>query len=223
MRSPARRSPARVWTTLAVAYAAFFAWYTPFGGPLAPEEIERYVAVLEAGGADAERIERFRRFMETDTGDDFAMQNAIALREAPLEVDGAVPGETSPEVMARYARPFLAEAFRSAGHPVFLGRAAAGALDLWGVEGASTWTSGALVRYRSRRDLMEQIALLSERGDDIHRFKVAAIAKTIAFPVDPWFHLGDPRLLLGLIAVAAGLAWHLRHALRAAHDRPQRA
>ena len=29
-----------------------------------------------------------------------------------------------------------------------------------------------------------------------HEFKVAAMNKTIAFPIDPWFHLGDPRILL---------------------------
>ncbi len=32
-----------------------------------------------------------------------------------------------------------------------------GALDLWGIEGAEQWSMGGLVRYRSRRDLMEQV------------------------------------------------------------------
>jgi len=42
-----------------------------------------------------------------------------------------------------------------------------------------------------------------------HEFKVAAMRKTIAFPIDPWFHLGDPRLLLalGLGIVGCGLSW----------------
>ena len=33
--------------------------------------------------------------------------------------------------------------------------------------------------------------------------------KTIAFPLDPWFQLGDPRLVLALILtlIALGLSW----------------
>jgi hypothetical protein len=60
-----------------------------------------------------------------------------------------------------------------------------------------------MVRYRSRRDLME---VASSASDDasIHDFKIAAIEKTIAFPIDPWFQLGDPRLVLaGLFGIVA--------------------
>ena len=59
--------------------------------------------------------------------------------------------------------------------------------------------------------MMEQV--VHAAGADIHDFKIAAMAKTIAFPVDPWFHLGDPRLVLGLFLAVVGLAFHLRHAL----------
>ena len=38
-----------------------------------------------------------------------------------------------------------------------------------------------------------------------HDYKVAAIQKTIAFPIDPWFQLGDPRVVLALLLVAVGL------------------
>jgi len=194
------------WIALAVLYAAFFAWYTPFGGPLTPEEIARYEAVLREVTDSPERLDRWMAFMEGDTGDDFAMLNAIALREAPLPGPGIEPGESSAEVLAKYTAPFLGRALRSAAHPVLLGRAAAPALDLWGIEGASEWTNGGLVRYRSRRDLLEQFVATRDLGDaDIHRFKIAAMEKTIAYPLDPWFHLGDPRLLLGLVFAVLGL------------------
>ena len=51
----------------------------------------------------------------------------------------------------------------------------------------------------SRRDLMEQAIFASTL--DIHDYKIAAMEKTIAFPADPWFQLGDPRLLLALAHV----------------------
>jgi hypothetical protein len=60
------------------------------------------------------------------------------------------------------------------------------------------------MRYRSRRDMMEIAVNPAFRGS--HAFKVAAMQKTIAFPVDPWFQLGDPRLVLGLLFLVVGLA-----------------
>ena len=185
-----------VWALLVIFYLTFFSWYTSFDGPLTAEEIERYISVLEAGGADPERLVTWRAFMESDSGDDFAMLNLMDLRETPEQVEGVEPGDTTAQVLARYTEPFLGTAFRSAAHPVVIGQAAAGAMDLWGIEGAREWTGGGLIRYRSRRDLLEQAVFASTL--DIHRFKLAAMTKTIAFPIDPWFQLGDPRLLLGL-------------------------
>ena len=43
-------------------------------------------------------------------------------------------------------------------------------------------------------------------GSEIHRFKVAALEKTIAYPLDPWFQLGDPRLVLALLFAIVGLS-----------------
>ena len=34
-----------------------------------------------------------------------------------------------------------------------------------------------------------------------------AVEKTIAFPLDPWFQLGDPRLVLALLFLVVGFAW----------------
>lgn len=207
-------SPRGVWTILLLLYLAFFGWYTSFGGPLTPQEVERYVEALAERGGDPGRLERWRHFMETDTGDDFVMLNAIDMREKPLPVEGAAPDASSAEVLRLYTEPFLLQALRSAAHPVFLGSAAADALDIWGIEGADEWSTGGLVRYRSRRDLLEQAVFASTV--DIHDYKIAAMEKTIAFPVDPWFQLGDPRLVLALVFLVIGLTVQLRSALRRA-------
>ena len=73
--------------------------------------------------------------------------------------------------------------------------------------GMAVWDRGALMRYRSRRDLFEISTNPAFQGS--HEFKVAAMAKTIAYPLDPWFQLGDPRLVLALILglIATGLSW----------------
>jgi len=198
-------TPTRVWIALAALYALFVFWYTSFGGPLSEAEIARYAEVLRSnGGRSPEQIAAWLEFMQGDTGDDFAMWNTMALRETPLPVEGVPPDESSREMLQRYVRPFMTEAVQSAAHPVLLGSAAAGALDLWGISGAEHWSNAGVVRYRSRRDLMEQV--VHTLGADIHRYKIAALEKTIAYPIDPWFHLGDPRLLLGLVLALLGFA-----------------
>ena len=58
------------------------------------------------------------------------------------------------------------------------------------------------------------IEKMTTSGSDIHSFKVAAVEKTIAFPLDPWFQAGDPRFLLALIFILIGLVMQLRRNAR---------
>ena len=200
---------ARVWLVLFFLYVAFFSWYTSFAGPLTSEEIAHYRGVVEEiSDGDPERIAVWQHFMQTDTGDDFGMISVVDLRETPTPIEGVEPGESSEEVLAEYTEPFFGRVMRSGAHPVLVGWAAAPAIDIWGIEGASDWSQGVVVRWRSRRDFLKFAeALLQESGDsNIHDFKIAAIEKTIAYPLDPWFHLGDPRLVFALVFAVIGLS-----------------
>jgi hypothetical protein len=204
----------RSWAILGIVYAVFFYWYTSFGGPLSDEEIAHYTKVLASNPEASENSERWIRFMKSDTGDDWAMWNAVDLFDTPKQVKGVEPGDTSEDVVNRYAEPFFGMALRRAAHPVLGGAAANAALDTWGIEGGEDWETGLLVRYRSRRDIMEMIEEMATSGLEIHSFKVAAVEKTIAFPLDPWFHAGDPRFLLAMIFILFGQAAQLRHNAR---------
>ena len=163
----------------------------------------------------SEHGERWISFMKSDTGDDWAMWNAVDLFDTPKQVKGVKPGDTSQDVVNRYSEPFFAKALSRAAHPVLGGVAANTALDTWGIEGGEDWEMGLLVRYRSRRDIMEMIEEMATSDSEIHSFKVAAVEKTIAFPLDPWFHAGDPRFLLAMIFIPLGLTTQLRHNARA--------
>jgi hypothetical protein len=88
-------------------------------------------------------------------------------------------------------------------HPVLFGAAAADALEVWGIDNARAWGQAGLMRYRSRRDLMDIATNPAFRGP--HEFKIAAMAKTIAFPVDPWMQAGDPRLILAMALLILAL------------------
>ena len=68
--------------------------------------------------------------------------------------------------------------------------------------------------YGGRRDIMELMEAMATSGTNIHDFKIAALSKTIAFPLDPWGQAGDPRLLLALVFLVVGLTMQLRHNAR---------
>ena len=131
------------------------------------------------------------------------VKKVIELREVPSQVPGVIPGESAVEVLDKYMAYMWPALLRRACHPVIMGTAAAPALDLWGIDGAENWSQAAFMRYRSRRDMMEIAGNPDFQGP--HEFKIAAMAKTVAFPADPWLSAGDPRLLLALIFIIAGL------------------
>ncbi len=193
-----------IWALPTLVYIAFVGWYTDFGGPLDDAEIATYLARFEALGFSEERRDRIRGFMETDTGRQFLMLNAVDYADDPPDVPGAEPGESATQLMDRYMEHMYAELFSRACHPTVIGHAVFLALDLVGVEDLDTaerWDMGALFRYRSRRTFLE-IATIPETMDR-HEFKIAALDKTIAYPIETQLNLGEPRVLLGLLLLSA--------------------
>ena len=197
------------WLIIAVIYLAVFSWYTSFEGPLTEAEVEHYLELSKTQdpNSSAEDLARIRAFMEEDTGDDFVMINVIHLYNTPLQIDGVAPGDTTDDVLAKYMEYMLPAMLTRASHPVFRGPAVSPAMDIMNAKGMEIWSAGAGVRYRSRRDLLEIGTNPAFVGR--HEFKVAAMVKTIAFPVDPFNYLGDPRLVLALLLglIGCGLSW----------------
>jgi hypothetical protein len=188
-----------IWGVPAFFYLAFVSWYTDFGGPLREDEIAGYLAKFAGQGVSNEFLSRVRDFMATDTGRQFQMVNVIDYDEDPPDVEGAAPGESAEQLMGRYMEHMFRELLWRACHPTVMGVAAFRAMDLVGVEALERpeeWDMAAFMRYRSRRTFMEIVTIPETRGR--HEFKVAAIEKTIAYPVETRIHLGDPRVSLGL-------------------------
>ncbi|EHQ58364.1 hypothetical protein OMB55_00021110 [gamma proteobacterium HIMB55] len=175
-------------------YAAFWFWYTPSGGPLTNEEIRFYLDQIDSDEGRAQ-VEAFAR---EDTGRSFYMLNALDLDESPGSVEGAPTGADGQQLMDLYMEHMLPALLARASHPAFFGTAVGKSIEVVGVENAETWDTGALVRYRSRKDLLDIVTNPDFRGR--HHFKVAALEKTIAYPIETPFNPGDPRLLFGLIA-----------------------
>ena len=189
-----------LWLVPAALYVLFVAWYTDFGGPLSDAEVDDLVAVLEERGANPETIAKLEGFLRNDSGRQFLMLNAIDMNDNPPDVEGAAPGENADQLMARYMEHMLPELLKRASHPVILGDAVYTAIDVVGIENAEQWTGGAMFRYRSRRTFMDIVSHPAMAGK--HEFKLAALDKTIAYPIETQIYFGDPRLLLGLLLLA---------------------
>jgi len=190
----------KLWLFSAALYGAFVFWYADFGGPLTEAEINSWKKTMLANGSTPERVSYYEAFLREDTGRQFLMVNAIDMNESPANVKGAEAGESAEQLMSRYMEHMIFELLSRASHPVIIGDAAFSVIDLLGIEGAESWDQGAIFRYRSRRTFMHIIAnpVTLER----HHFKLAALDKTIAYPIETSLYLGDLRLLLGLLLLA---------------------
>ncbi|MFT4825783.1 MAG: hypothetical protein ACJAUG_003182 [Halioglobus sp.] len=190
----------KLWLFTALLYAIFVLWYTDFGGPLSNEEVDDFVEVMTDNGVPADRVNYYAQFLRNDTGRQFLMVNNLDMNEHPPAVAGAPENADANTLMGLYMEHMIPELLKRACHPVLMGPAVYSAIDITGIEGAGQWTDAALFRYRSRRSLMEIISNPDILGP--HHFKLAALNKTIAYPIETSFYLGDPRLLLGLIVLA---------------------
>ncbi len=190
-----------LWTLPTLLYVVLALWYTNTGGPLSQDEIEAFVEQFEASGFTDEQVAPLRRFMEEDTGRQFLMVNLVDLKEVPDAIPGAAPIASSAAAMEHYMEYMYPALLRRASHPAIAGQAVFDAMDLAGIEGAEHWQMAALMRYRSRRDLLEIASNPEMRVR--HPYKLAALEKTIAFPIEPTLYFGDPRIILALALLAA--------------------
>ena len=197
----------KIWIGIVVIYAGFFFWYTDIGGKLDEEEIEFFLEKIEenasANSVDLIQISFIKRFMEEDTGRQFLMVNNIDMDEDPEDVEGAEPGESAESLLDRYMEHMYSQLLKRACHPIFAGYAIHPSMDIVGIEGAEIWDQAALMRYKSRRAFMEVVThpnMLSK-----HEFKVAALEKTVAYPVETILYTSDPRFLLALMLIILGL------------------
>ena len=192
----------KLWLGSFLLYALFFSWYTDFGGPLNEAEIQAYIAKtdnLDLGGHPSAR-KALLEFLRNDTGGQFLMLNAVDLAKDPPPIEGAPPDADGQTLIDLYMEHMIPALLSRASHPVVVGKSVANSLDLLGIEGAEAWSDGAIMRYRSRRTLIDIIG--NPEFYARHDFKLAGLEKTIAYPIEPRIYSGDLRLLLGLVMLA---------------------
>lgn len=192
-----------IWTTAFILYAIFWLWYVGIRKPLSKVEIDHYINELKKYDNDsAQGLAGLREFLENDTGKSFVMVNSIVLKETPDLVEGVKEGDSSLKTLIAYHKPFMKMMFRRGGIGIFQGKVAGKSVDVIGIKNADEWKISGINRFRSRRDFME--ILIHPTFHEKHELKFAALSKSIAYPVDPWFQLGGltftVALVLGLLA-----------------------
>jgi len=192
---------------LVLLYVAFLFWYGGKGKPLSEAEVESLLAEMKrrAGKQPEEEegpiMKEFRQLAKSDDGREYYMVNLLKFRQKALYPDVSPFGDDPMAANERYNRAIIPLLLKYGGHPVFLSQVEGGFIH---PESADDWDQVAMVRYRSRRDMLKMAVEIAGLKIDIHKW--ASLEKTQVFPVRPLLHLAFIRILVGLIlAAAAGL------------------
>lgn len=172
-----------IWGGALFVYLVFLAWHENWRGPLNDSEISAFMTLIEANETlDETQRKTLQDFMKADMGAEFLMVNLIAHNKG--EIADPVTGEakSAQTLLGIYYRPFIGKLLRSAGYPVIAGGAVGGYLDAWKTEANPGWSASGLVRYRSRRDMLQAATDPSFAGG--HVYKQAALAATFAVPIE---------------------------------------
>lgn len=172
-----------IWGLALFFYVLFLAWHENWRGPLNAQEVDFFMARVNASKIlDATQKRDFQSFMLSDKGDEFFMLNLAAYPAG--NVAHPLTGEAMPpaEILDKYYRPFIGKILLSGGYPSFMGAVKGGYMDKLAAPADPGWSGVGIIRYRSRRDLLE--AATGPDFADSHIFKQAALAATYAMPVE---------------------------------------
>ena len=186
-----------------VLYALFLIWYGGRGKPLSQEEIDaRLAEIQKRSGQEKEPplLGNLRELAGQDDGRAFYMVNLIKFRKQALYPADSPFDDDPMAANARYNRAIIPRLLRYGSHPVFASRVQGRFLQ---PDGATEWDQVAMVRYRSRRDMLDMVVGLAGSGADLHKW--AAIEETHVFPVHPVVSLIFVRGMVAVLMVGAAL------------------
>jgi len=198
-----------------ILYGLFSLWYFNWKGRLDPEEIDRFMASFhEVEGTKHTDEAVFRRFLEEDDGGEFVMLNQVQLYSDKVAHPVTGKAMSASGIIGEYFGPFALALVKRGGHPVFQARTIGGNIDSWGADANVGFGTTAMMRYKSRRDLVELV--LSPSFTDSHMYKLAAIERTISYPTRIMMStsLRPPVAVLMLLILLASVIQNLSFVFR---------
>ncbi len=210
-----------IWLGAASLYVSFWFWHSAPQDVLSRAEITEQLAVythLYQHGRDAEHRIQLRGFLAADDGSEVFTIHLVRMRVRPKPVEGVrIDQLSSFDMLRKYVDGLIWPLYLRAGYPLLVAPAASDNLGAWGAppEGAPPgdaaepvqWTHIAVIRHRSRRDLMA-LALNPEFAAR-YKFAVAAIETQIMFsaaPLNQLLMLKPPVVMAWIIFALAALA-----------------
>lgn len=172
---------AYILATFLLAYPAFFVWHTPLRSPLSDTEIDAFLTDRpEAGGTDWAISDAFEAFLRADDGRPFVMINFIEIRDVAAYPDWVVTDYTTgAEADTAYGRAILPLLLKRGSYPVAGATRSYTIINSLGQPTAS-FDKVAMVRYRSRRDLIDMITSEAFLSAEVHKW--ASLENTLVAP-----------------------------------------
>ncbi|MEM6322869.1 MAG: hypothetical protein AAF748_04260 [Pseudomonadota bacterium] len=190
------------------ALLAFYAWHTPLRGPLTDAEVDAFMATqAEVMGTSWADESAFEAFLRADDGRPFVMLNLMAYRETaeyPAD-DAPATAITGKEADRLYGQAVLPQLLLRGSYPVARATRYNTIINSVG-ETAGAFGSFAMVRYRSRRDLVDMLSSDAFRAVNVHKW--ASLENTLVAPMNngvSFRFIGSIPLFL-LIGIAVVLA-----------------
>lgn len=179
-------------------YALFLLWQNRwFSKPLSGAEVDTYLDKLapddrKQESSDAEQRAGFHTFLRADDGKPFYMVNLMQYRKQAVYPDGLHPEvKTGREANALYSKAVVKELLKRGSYPVFLSRKLANLYSAG--EGTDFFEEVGIVRYRSRRDMLEMASSPPFQAAEPHKW--ASMEKTVVVPTRKLI-LFDPTVIV---------------------------
>lgn len=172
-----------IWMAVTAVYGLFLLWHEPwFQTPLTASELEIAFKGMDANQqVSNEEKQAIRSFFSTDDGKPFYNLNLMLYADRAVYPGGVTrPGiVTGVDANDAYVRLVLPHLLRRGSYPVFTSSKIAGFLNEAG-PGADFFQEIGIVRYRSRRDMLDMILDPDFKAGSPHKF--VALAKNVAVP-----------------------------------------
>lgn len=162
-------------------------------------EIRKRSGKQEIPETEMQFLQNFRVLSQSDDGQEFYMVNLLNFRKKALYPEGSSYADDPMAANSRYNRAIGPHLIMHGSFPVFASTVMGRFIH---PENTDDWDQVAMVRYRSRRDMLKMVVDMAGKGIDIHKW--AALEKTQVFPVKPFINLFFVRITVALFLFGLG-------------------
>lgn len=176
----------------------FLLWYGGKSKPLTESEINGLIHTLKKQHSideDSDMVKQLRKLCKSDDGKPYYMVNLMKFNTEYNEELQMTPTEAH----KKYSKGIIKELLKRAGHPVLLSKVTGSFIH----QSDSIWDEVAIVRYRSRRDMIKMVINLSD--PQLGKYKWASLERTDVFPTKLAMLLPFVRLIVLCLLFGIGL------------------